>query len=146
MALIRILSALLVMALKASFFMPAHRMLPAKVRYASFGFGSLVVAYFSVAILRHVGVEGQPLDDFVMALATFAALGLAVAGSKSTEFALYLAVSMGIDLVASALGVIGVDLMDPVVRFSAIGWEIAATVVAISRFRTDALAKSGDVA
>lgn len=137
MALIRILSALLMMALKAVLFMPAHRLLPAKVRYASLGFGSLVATYFAVAILRHVGVEGNDLASFVWAHAIYTALCLLIAGTRSTELSLYMAVSMGIDLVASALGTMGVDLMDPAVRFATLGWEIAATVFAIAKLHVD---------
>lgn len=146
MALIRILSVLLMMALKAAFFMPAHRLLPAKVRYASFGFGSLLVAFFAAAILRHVGIEGNPLAGFLMSHALYTGLCLFIAGTRSTELALYMAVSIGIDLVASAFGAMGVNLMETAVIFATFVWEIAATVFAISRLRTAITADSGDLA
>lgn len=136
MPLLRIPFALFVISMRAAFFSSAHLLLPAKVRYRSFGFGSLLVAFFAAAIFRHVAVEKDAIAGLLPGIVVYAGLLLLIAGSKrTTELALYLAVSIGIDLVVGAVGLMGIDTTSSDMRWSQLAWEIAATAIAIARLR-----------
>lgn len=133
-ALVRLVAGLLAIVFSATFFGPAHRLLPSTVRIRSFGFTSLAVTFFGAAVLRHVLVAGYDLEKLLTEHALYFAFLLFISGStRATELALYMAVSIGVDLVIAAVGAMGVDITGDSLRSWTLAWEFGAAAVAIVR-------------
>jgi hypothetical protein len=135
-ALLRIVLALLTMSGRAATLGPAHELLPARVRLSSFGFASVAFAFFAVALTRHFAVAGHDLVPVLASLVMYFAFLLYYCGSKyAAELTLLLAVSIGVDIGALVLGILGMDITSDAFRYRVLAWEVLASIVAIVRFR-----------
>jgi hypothetical protein len=128
------IAALCLMSMRAAFFGPAYRHLPLQVRAGSPGFISLAVAFFVASAVRYAMVAGEPLSQLFVSQALYFAVLFAMARTRLvTELALYLSVSIGLDLLVAAAGVVGANIQDPSLVTLAFVWEWAATFVAVAR-------------
>lgn len=135
---LRLLFALLMLPLRTITLHGPHRLLPHRVRLASLGFVSLVVLFAAASLSRHVWAASGSLGASALAAALMLLLVLAFAGREHLgEAALYLSASIGVDCVAIALSMAGVDLRDGEVRLTLLLWEAGATIAAIWAMRAE---------
>jgi len=135
---LKLVVGLLSLCFRAALFGPAHELLPAKVRPTSFGFISLAVLYIVASQVRHVAVGGADVLQVLALHLSFVSLLFVLFASRHlSELALYFAASVGVDLCVAALGVSGLDITSDDVHRASFAWEMAATLVAIVRMRSD---------
>jgi len=133
-ALLRLIAGLLWVVANATFCGRAHRLLPAKVRLGSFGFIAMTLAFLGASLLRHVVVRGLGFESVLIEQCIYLSVLLWLAGSQHlAELTLYMAASIGVDLVVAAVGAMGMDLSESALRGTALVWEYSAAAVAICR-------------
>lgn len=132
--------ATLTVALRTIVFQTQPGMLPNKVRAASTGFICLLSTFILAAFLRHciVGNLGV-LEASVQLIITLALVFRILGDARLVEVSIYLAASVGIDLVFTWLTQIGLD--QTWLPFLSFGWEISATACAILKLRAYRLAQ-----
>lgn len=131
---LRLLAGFVAIIFSATFGGPAHRLLPPKVRMRSFGFIALSVAFFAAAVLRHVWIGGYAFDQLFVGHSLYFLFLLSILGrTRATELALYMAVSVGVDLLVGGLGLLGFDISSDTIRARALGWEFGATAIVVVR-------------
>lgn len=120
----------------AAFFQRAHQHLPDKVKLASPTFWTLVAMYLLAGFIRHSLVGTEPATHVFVVLGILLALLISpFAVYYSTEVALYMAVSVGLDLAVAAVGAVtGLEMH---LGNWGLAWEVLATVVAIKRRHSD---------
>lgn len=140
-ALARFAGSLLAFAANCAYFRRPYRWLPKDLEPGSAVYLAITALYFGAGTLRHFAVAGHKASAVLFALAFHLGL-LAVlavrlrrgaqersAGLAAMELlALYLGVSIGVDLTASAVGAIwGLGAAGYLVMASSV-WELAAIV------------------
>lgn len=134
-ALLRPFLAVFAVVFSAAFFGPAHRLLPAKTRLTSFGFVSVLIVFLAAGLVRHWAVaETADFTHALLATVVWLVLLIFFLGSRGSGYrALVLAVSAGVDLTVSLLGIAGMDIGDGMTRTVFLPWELLAMAIVCAR-------------